>query len=208
MSNYKNLINGFKQFYKENYCKNKSLFKKLQEKQTPQTLFISCSDSRVDPSTITKSKLGKIFVIRNIANLVPNNKSSKRNDSTIASLEFAVKILKVKNIIVLGHSGCAGVQSIISKKKIKDSPYVNQWITIGSKIQESLKEKNRISKEKIIFAEKENIKHSLNNIMTFSWIKNRSKKNELSIYGWYFSIEDCNIHQYNKEKDCFIKIKI
>ena len=208
MSNYKNLINGFKQFHKENYFKNKSIFRRLQKKQTPRTLFISCSDSRVDPATITKSKLGEIFVIRNIANLIPNGRSAKSNNSTVAAIEFAIKTLKIKNVVVLGHSGCAGVQSIISKKKIKDSPYVNEWIKIGSKIQNSIKNKSLNDKEKVVFAEKENIKHSLKNLLTFPWIKNKIRKKELSIYGWYFSIDDCNIHQYNKEKDSFTKIKV
>ena len=206
MTNYKNLINGFKQFRKSSFKKNRASFEKLATKQNPKTLFIACSDSRVDPSILTNSKLGEIFLIRNVANIIPSAESKREKNATIAAVEFAIKVIKVKNIIVMGHSGCAGVKAIIDSKNSKDIPYVNSWVKTNNQIIKSIKSKKINEKEKVKIAEKENIKLSLNNLKTFSWIKDKIIKKQLCIYGWYFSIESCTIEEYHEKKNQFTAI--
>ena len=111
-----NLIQGFKSFKEKTFNKDQQSFKDLSNGQSPETLIIACSDSRVDPAIITNAKLGEIFVIRNVANIVPDNRDRKILNSTVSAIQFAVEIIKVKNIVVLGHSNCAGVKAIANSK--------------------------------------------------------------------------------------------
>ena len=109
------LIDGYKTFYDEYFVKNKDVYEKLvKDGQAPKTLVISCSDSRVDPSIIFNTEPGDIFVIRNVANIVPPYEDERVGyHSTSAAIEYAVLHLKVENIFVFGHSHCGGLKTLV-----------------------------------------------------------------------------------------------
>ncbi len=208
MSDIKYLINGYNNFFKKIFLKSPDKFKKLSKEQSPKILLISCVDSRVDPAIITNAKLGEIMVVRNVANIVPSLKSGKDIDSTLSAIEFAVKIMKVNNIVVLGHSNCAGIKNLIYKKpNNKNLVYLNQWLEKAKDIRCNITHTCLSSKKLLRVAEKENIRNSLNNLMSYPWIKKKVKEKTLSLNGLYFSIETGLLYQYDNKKS-FTKVKL
>lgn len=203
------LFKGYRDFRKEHFLSDNTLYNELAEKgQSPEILVISCSDSRVDPSIITKAAPGEIFVIRNVANLVPPYSPSKNEfHGTSAALEFAVKHLNVRHIIVMGHSRCAGIYALINYEKLdKDEfSYIRPWINISSKAKEKvLREFSGFPKEKLIHeCSKESIRVSLDNLLTFPWIKEKTDKGKLEIHGWHFSLKSGNLKILDKKTGKF-----
>ncbi len=212
MTDVKTLINGYQRFYNKHFVEEPGRYKELANKgQAPKTLVIACSDSRVDPSIIMDVGPGDIFVIRNVANLVPPYQP--KGDSyhgTSAALEFAVCNLGVENIIVMGHGFCAGVNALLNNQPVKNDKFsfVQSWVDISKEA------KNRVEanhpdasgEEKLHFCEKENIKVSMENLLTFPWVKERVDNGSLEICGWYFSIFNGVLENYDKKSDSFLPI--
>lgn len=187
------IIKRYKAYFYYNYFKkDRKLIEQLQQKQDPKILFISCCDSRVDPATLFNLKPGEAFVIRNIANLVPNYKDSscdnKSHYAVISALEFAIYELDIHNIIVLGHALCAGVNAIINGylPKHNDHSFINQWISIADEIK---KRKYSTQKEYEI----ENVKLTINNLLSFPWIKKKIDDGSIIISGLYADINSGEI---------------
>ncbi len=127
-----NLFEGVIDFNNNEYAKYSKLFKKIAEDQNPHSLFIGCSDSRVVPSLITKTLPGELFVVRNIANLVPPYRNVNEFLSTTSAIEYAVNILCVKNIVVCGHSNCGGCRALyMSDDDLKDIPHTKKWLELA-----------------------------------------------------------------------------
>lgn len=198
------LLEGYKEFYKKYFQDDLKLFKQLKQGQSPKTLIIACSDSRVDPSIVVNAKPGDIFVIRNVANLVPPYQPDDALHGVSASLEFAVKFLNIENIIILGHSKCAGIHSLMNPEKIKSSDFIGKWMSIADEARVKTKE---IKSDNLDHqCEKEVIKLSLKNLLTFPWIYQKVKHNELALHGWHFCIETGEIIKFNSNKNDFEKI--
>lgn len=184
------LLKGHQRFYEEYFIKNPEVYQKLvEEGQAPKTLVIACSDSRVDPSIILDTKPGDIFVIRNVANLVPPYEHDEAScHGTSAAIEYAVKQLKVENIIVLGHSHCGGIKALIEDEE-NDHNFIDNWIYIAKEAKiKALKSSNN-EEEICEHCEKEAIHVSLQNLMSFPFIKEKVQNQELELQGWYFSLE-------------------
>lgn len=208
MSEVKKLIDGYKKFYKDNFItNNNNIFGDVQKSQSPKTLIISCSDSRVDPAILTNAEVGDIFVVRNVANIVPPYQPEwETKHGTSAALEFAVNYLKVKHIVVFGHSDCGGIKALVNN----DIDTNNNFSFITDWVKNLFNIKNKIPKnvkDKYIFCEKESIKLSMNNLLTFPWINEKVKKNDLKIHGWYFSIKDASLSVFDNKSNEFEKIK-
>ena len=187
----KKLIEGYERFYTKYFVDNPELYQDLSEGQSPKLLVIACCDSRVHPDRILDTDPGDIFVIRNVANLVPLNEEDGKSHGTSAAMEFAIKHLGVKHVIVIGHSQCGGIKSLMEGEHA-DSNYgfIDPWMKIASSAREKvLKEhSDKDFAEQCAYCEKEAISISLNNLMTFPWIKERHDSGELQIHGWYFDI--------------------
>jgi len=200
MTDIKLLLEGYQRFHENNFQENKDTFQDLAKLgQFPKTLMIACSDSRVDPSIITDSKPGEIFVIRNVANLVPPcEESNEGYHGTSAALEFAVKNLNVENIIVMGHSGCAGIEALINLDigKNKDS-FIDKWVRIAHKAESQSRLLAQSKEETCKICEKESIIVSLENIITFPWIKEKVDSGDLKLFGWHFTINDGSLRVYD-----------
>lgn len=207
MANIKKLLEGYQRFYKKYFVSDDSLYRTLSRSgQSPKTLIISCSDSRVDPSIISDADPGDIFVIRNVANLIPPYEPSDHGlHGVSAALEFAVRILKVENIVVMGHSKCAGVQTLLHPESLESCEFVGQWVHVGqpakTKAMARCHENNQYSL--VHECEKEVILLSLEHLKNFPWIKERVEAGNLSLYGWYFDINDGCLYQYDPQKRLF-----
>jgi len=205
------LFDGVKEFNNKDFQEHKKLFKELGRNQTPHTLFIGCSDSRVVPNLITKALPGDLFIIRNVANIVPYYRSSNDFLATTSAIEYAVKMLKVENILVCGHSNCGGCNALyFEEEALKEFPHTKKWLELAKPVKEKIETDLEVIND---FAKREwmteqlNIVQQMKHLLTFPYIKEKFSKNEINILGWYYIIETGEIFNYNKEKKTFEKIE-
>lgn len=191
MSSPDQLIAGFRRFREHSLADADARFHELvQFGQMPTTLVVGCCDSRVDPALILDCAPGDLFVIRNVANLVPPAENQGHYHGTSAALEFGVRNLAVQHIIVLGHAQCGGIHALLEGGVTGDS-FISEWMTIADaarrKIEQELSGAGSEARHRA--CEKQAILVSLANLMTFSWIRERVEQGNLSLHGWYFDIE-------------------
>ncbi len=206
------LFSGVKDFRENYYVHHKDIYKKLKKSQQPHTLFIGCSDSRVVPNLITKSLPGELFIIRNIANLVPYYKETHDTYvSTSAAIEFAVKALNVNNIIVCGHSNCGGCKALFSTKISKQLPLTQKWLELTGDVKERVMRKIETEQLKPSFkyrlTEQLNVVEQMNHLLTFPYIRERYDRGEITILGWHYVIETGEVFNYSAEKQAFERIE-
>lgn len=197
------IIQGYKKFQKEYFEKNKDFFHSLiKNGQNPEILVIACSDSRVDPAIVTSALPGDLFVIRNVANLVPPYEDARLGyHGTSAALEFAVCQLKVKNIVVFGHSHCGGMKSLFNDQEIKEDSFLTKWMELAKPAFEdvrSLHQDCEVAK-KADLCSKYSLINSLKNLKTFPWISERLQKGDLALHAWYFDIQTCTTTYWDNQ---------
>ncbi len=184
------LIDGWRQFRQGYWHDQHAAFKALAAQgQSPRCMVIACSDSRVDPQLIFQATPGEIFVVRNVANLVPPYAPDAEYHGTSAALEFAVNSLKVEHVIVMGHSHCGGIGALVAGPS-GDDDFVSAWMQIAADAREralALAHGNEDAARRL--TEQEAIKTSLANLMTFPWLRRRVEEGKLDLHGWHFDIE-------------------
>lgn len=192
MNELEKLKEGFRRFRQFYYKDNPELFRQLNEKgQSPGALVISCCDSRVQPAQIMDVSPGDIFVVRNIANLVPAYVDDGKTHGTSAAIEFAVKHLKVPHIIIMGHSQCGGIRALMEgEHEGKLHKFIDPWMAIMSPAREMIEQEHTHASldEKCSLCERAAIGVSLDNLMTFPFITRAIEANMLQLHGWYFDI--------------------
>ncbi len=205
------LIKGFRKFRSFYFEKNDHYDDLVRNGQSPETLVIACSDSRNDPALLTQSEPGDIFVVRNVAAIVPPYQPDDNYHGTSAAIEFAIKGLKIKDIVVLGHSLCSGVQALSDQadKTAPDFEFLSQWIRIGTPACETVR---RLLPDappgvKIKAMEQAVILTSLNNLMTFPWIRKGVESGQIGLHGWYFDMVNGELLDYNFTTGQFTKIQ-
>ncbi|MEP9376095.1 carbonic anhydrase [Aquabacter sp. CN5-332] len=195
------LVEGIRRFKARFYEQSPSMMKLLAERgQAPATLMISCSDSRVDPAILSGANPGELFVVRNVANLVPAYRPDDGLHGTGAALEYAVRDLKVDHIVVLGHAHCGGIKAMLSTAGGERPPreFVTPWVEMalnasrlyvtdetGGKREMPLEH----LKEVPFLAERASILGSLNNLMTYPWVRERVEAGTLQLHGWWFDLD-------------------
>ncbi|HEU0283115.1 MAG TPA: carbonic anhydrase [Gallionella sp.] len=202
MSSTKRLIEGFSRFRERHFTQNDALFRKLVEQgQTPKTLVVACCDARVDPALILDCAPGDLFVIRNVANLVPPAENQGHYHGTSAALEFGVRKLNVEHIIVLGHAHCGGIHALMEGDMQKEDAFISEWMGIADAAREQVSQEfeDTDSTARHRACEQQAILVSLDNLMTFSWIRERVEQNTLALHGWYFDIERGELLGYNAD---------
>lgn len=207
------LFEGVREFKEKDFAAHEQIFKNLEKSQNPHTLFIGCSDSRVVPNLITNSLPGELFIIRNVANLVPYyNLNPDAYLATSSAIEYAVKVLEVENIIVCGHSNCGGCRALYaSESKLRETPLTKKWLELAHPVKALVKEKIKQEKSKMCrrdeFTAKFNVVEQMNHLMSFPFIKERVDKEDLNILGWYYVIETGEVYNYSKRTKEFEKIE-
>ena len=184
----KNLLAGYRRFRSHRWQSERDVFESLAKNgQSPSALVISCIDSRVSPSIIFDAPPGEILTVRNVANLVPPYAPDGAHHSTSAALEFGVRVLEVRNLIVLGHSSCGGVKALIDGAPPNAHEFIGPWMAIAEAARvRSLTCSTR--DECQMCGEHEVIKISLKNLMTFPWIAQRVAAEKLALYGVWFDV--------------------
>ena len=208
MSEVNDLLEGFQRFRVKIFEPNRELYNRLAMKgQTPHTLLIGCIDSRVDPAILMDTAPGSMFVVRNVANLVPPYETSGVYHGTSAALEFAVCNLNVRNIIVLGHSHCGGINALLDGygENAEGEGFIAPWMKIARSARDQVLERwpsaSREFKQRA--CERAGIHASLTNLMTFPFIRARVEDGRLHLFGWYYDLENGELLQYDPEKNRF-----
>lgn len=191
MSDLSKLVEGFGRFHHSHF--ESDPFKKLlKQGQTPKVLVLGCCDSRVDPAIILDCAPGDLFVIRNVANLVPPFENAGHYHGTSAALEFGVCNLGVEHIIVLGHAQCGGIRALVEGTSYgAESSFIRSWMKLASSAREAVVAMHPNAKLDFLAkeCEKQAILASLDNLLTFPWVKSRVESGTLQLHGWYFDIE-------------------
>jgi carbonic anhydrase len=207
MSTPEQLVEGFRRFREQHFTENDALYRQLiTEGQAPRILMVACCDSRVDPALVLDCAPGDLFVIRNVANLVPpaENRDSGRH-GTSAALEFGVRSLQVEHIIVLGHAQCGGIRSLFSDAAAETDSYVHAWMRAAKEVHAAvLRDMPDASlREQMMACEQRAILVSLDNLMTFPWVRERVEAGMLQLHGWYFDIEQGMLMRYSPASGAF-----
>lgn len=184
-----NLIDGYRRFRELEWPDHKTLFERLAARgQKPETFVIACSDSRVDPQMIFNAGPGELFVARNVANLVPPYQPDSKYHGTSAALEFAVRVLQVKQIVVMGHAQCGGVQAMLQGAPPGARDFVAQWITIAEEARKETLAANLPPEQQQRYCEHCCVRLAVRNLMTFPWIVERVEAGDLTLHGAYFGV--------------------
>jgi len=182
------LIEGYRRFRAETWPADSARYRALSKKgQRPETLVIACSDSRVDPQTVFGAVPGELFVVRNVAGLVPPYQPDARYHGTSAALEFGVRVLKVARIIVLGHAQCGGIQALVEGAPEEARDFVGHWMEIARPVLRSIPE-GADSNEILSHYEAEVVRLTLANLLTFPWIEEAVAAGSLTLCGFRFDI--------------------
>jgi len=181
------LLAGFKSFRETYYESQPDFYRDLVNKgQSPDVMVIACADSRVNPSIIAKAEPGELFIVRNVANLVPPYQPDEGYHGTSAALEFAVRDLKVEHIVVLGHSHCGGIRCLCEgHPDAENREFIDHWVSILNEARDDSLQ----GEEQFRHVERQAVKVSLGNLLTFPWVKARVDDGSLKLHGWLFDLE-------------------
>lgn len=183
---------------------DKLLFSNLVKNgQHPEVLMITCCDSRIDPIKLMGAELGELFIIKNVANIVPPYETNDGYHGTSAALEFAVCNLKVKHIIILGHSCCGGIQSMFDEKseELPSSSFITKWMNIARPCKNLVSElyQNKTINEQIELCSQYSLLNSKENVLSFNFINKAISNHNLMIHTWYFEFASGSIFNITQD---------
>ncbi len=193
---------GYRQFRETYFRENQAFIKELMSKgQTPKALMIACSDSRIDPSLKFGVEPGEMFIVRNVANLVPPFDPDGHAHGTSAALEFAVRGLQIENVIVMGHARCGGIQALMNAPQGGD--FLAAWLQIALPARERAIKASPVPAVAQRCCEQEAVRLSLQNLLTVPWVKDAVDAGKLTTHGWYFDLETATLSILNNTTDVF-----
>lgn len=188
------LIEGFHRFRQGYYAEQRQLYERLAvEGQRPRAMVVACADSRIDPQLLFQAAPGELFVLRNVANLVPPYQPDSGYHGASASVEFAVKVLEVEDIVVLGHAHCGGVSALLQGSKAEATDFIGTWMTIAGSARAAAAAAPEGDAQRL--CEHETVRVSLRNLRTFPWVRERIAAGQLRIHGCWFDLADGELVQ-------------
>jgi carbonic anhydrase len=183
------LLDGYKRFKAGYFAENRDKIRELARNQKPSYVLITCCDARLEPSLIFDTEPGELFVIRNVANLVPPYETGGSYHGTSAALEFAITVLEVPEILVLGHSRCGGIRALVTDQDtLAPDSFIARWMSIVAPISQ-LADPDKLDDIKTFNrCEQAAVGFSLRNLMTYPWIASRVEAGTLKLKGWHYNI--------------------
>ena len=199
---------GFRRFRRHWYCEEHNIYEDLLEGQSPHALVIATSDSRVDPALILYCRPGDLFVIRNVANLVPPYSPDSGHHGVSAALEYAVRHLRVDTIIVMGHSHCGGIAHLMTDAGKDKNEFLSIWMRVAqdARAQADARCPDASAEQRERACEQWAIRLSLRNLRSFPWIRTAEIRGELGIHGWYFDLASGTLLQFDEGSELFIPL--
>jgi carbonic anhydrase len=201
------LIRGIHEFQEDSFRPLQGLFESLAHGQNPETLFITCSDSRIDPNLLTKSQPGDLFILRNAGNIIPPHSGQAGGEA--ATIEFAVAGLGVKDIIICGHSHCGAVKGLLDPTQCENLPALAQWLTHAEATKRIIEDNysDLSGADRITAAIEENVLVQLENLRTLPSVKSRLVKGDLRLHGWVYEIETGEVFAYDRLDGQFVPLE-
>ena len=203
------MIEGFRSFRDTWFAGDSELFEKLRHGQSPRVCVLSCSDSRVDPALLLKSDPGDLFVIRNVANLVPPCEPDARHHGVSAALEYAVTGLAVEHLILLGHSNCGGIRALMQRSPENPAgQFLDPWLDLAepAKLAVDAKLADASETTRCRACEEASLILGLENLLTFPWIRERTRTGALTLHAWYFHVAGGLLFHFDRERNGFYRL--
>ncbi len=197
------LISGIAQFRNSSYQERKKLFSELATGQSPEVLFITCSDSRIDPNLVTQTEPGDLFIIRNAGNIVPPH--SRVAGGVTASIEFAVAALGVKHIVVCGHADCGAMKGALNPAALTDLPHVQDWLEHSRGAVEAVRARvGDDTSDTLGHVTEENVVLQLQHLRTHPAVLSKLATGDVELHGWVYDIEHGTIVAFDDETGQFV----
>lgn len=200
------LINGLHHFQTALFGSQRELFERLAQGQSPETLFITCSDSRINPNLLTQTDPGELFILRNAGNLVPPYGAGPGGEA--ATIEFAVAGLGVKDIIVCGHSHCGAMKGLLEPPPSRDFPALSQWLSHAESTRRVVRDKygDREPAALLNVAIQENVLAQMENLRTHPVVASGLALDRLKLHGWVYKIETGEVFAYDPAVGQFLTV--
>ncbi|MBS0185606.1 MAG: carbonic anhydrase [Proteobacteria bacterium] len=196
---FKQLLKGYQVFRKKYVLGDKSIMPYLSRYgQNPKAMVIACCDSRVDPALILQCDPGDLFVVRNVANIVPPYEKDEAHHGTSAALEFGIRFLEVKHLILLGHSQCGGIQTLLKSTESHQNDFITNWVSLVQTPYLSLHDADEYAKLAL--------QQSYQNCLTFPWIQEKVASKNLILHLWFFDIHAGQIYMYSESEKAYIPL--
>lgn len=206
------LLAGYRNFMAQRHAAESERYRTLaREGQAPETMVIACCDSRAAPETIFDAGPGELFVVRNVANLVPPYRPDEQHHGTSAALEFAVYALKVKHIVVMGHGRCGGINAALNPaaKPLSPGDFIGRWMGLVTPAAEAMAGNPMMTAaERQTALERISIRFQVANLRTFPWIRSREERGELSLHGAWFDISTGELWVMDPETGDFVRPEV
>ena len=201
----KKLIEGIAKFKKKDFQERKKLFQHLATGQSPEVLFITCSDSRIDPGLITQTEPGDLFICRNAGNIVPPHTINA--GGMTASIEYAVEVLEIRDIIICGHTDCGAMKGAMHPESVESLPHVSDWLGHSAAALAKIKARHgNLCEEHTLEMIQENVLLQLTHLETHPCIASKLSDDTFNLYGWIYHIAEGEISCFDKISDSFISI--
>jgi len=199
---------GIHHFQANYFASNRGLFERLAETgQRPETLFVTCCDSRVVPNLITTAAPGELFIVRNVGNIVP---SADRGvlGGVSAAIEYAVELLEVGHVVVCGHTNCGAIQAILHPERVDHLPFVSRWLAESSRVPKLIEERygHLDGEARATAAVQENVLVQLESLRSFEFVARRLDAGRLKMSGWVFKIATGEIFDYDPVSGQFLQL--
>ncbi len=204
------LIRGLHHFQSSVFLSHRTLFERLAQGQSPDALFITCSDSRISPSLLTQTKPGDLFILRNAGNIIPphSHSSCEACGGEAATIEFAVVALGVRDIIVCGHSHCGAVKGLMNPSLLSALPTTTAWLKHAEAVRRNVEENYPALDEAqaLSVAIQENVLVQLENLRSHPCVAERLAAGTLNLHGWVYHFETGRVFVYQPEEGQFIPL--
>jgi carbonic anhydrase len=204
----KKLIRGLRDFKSSYFSDNEELFEQLSHGQKPRVLFVTCSDSRIDPNLITQAGLGELFVIRNAGNIIPPFGATNGGEG--ATIEYAIQALDIQQIIVCGHSHCGAMKGLMKLDSLQvEMPLVHGWLKYAEATRQLVKENysHYEGEELLEIIIAENVLTQIENLRTYPVIRSKLYQGKLNIYAWIYQIEAGQVLAYDSQKHAYVLLQ-
>jgi carbonic anhydrase len=206
----KDLVRGYRRFRRAAWPRERERFEALAEHgQHPRAMVVACCDSRVDPQMIFNAAPGELFVVRNVANLVPPYGPDAAHHGTSAALEFGVRVLKVRDLVVCGHGLCGGITALLEGPPEPAGDFIGSWMALASEALERVRKAapGAAGEELRRLCERETVRLSLENLLSFPWIDAAVRQGELRLHGCFFAVRDGILEQLD-ESGAFVPVPL
>jgi carbonic anhydrase len=198
------LVDGIHKFQKDVFCSQERFFQRLVDGQKPLALFITCSDSRIDPNMLTQTRPGELFIMRNAGNIVPPYGSASSGEA--ATIEYAVGVLGVEDIVVCGHSHCGAMNALLHPESVESLPAVRNWLAHAEATSRIIRENYQnipSGQARLTATVEENVLVQLENLRTHPTVLAAMGRKQLKLHGWVYKFESGQVFAYDAEQGQF-----